>query len=105
MTAKIIPPLVDNDDYSTWTTNLVTALMLLSLVLPMLFMLCMSVGMGRTWSLFFMVQLLSNYDNFGKVKFPANVQYFMRVLYDISNFNLNAIEDLKRFMKAEWLFG
>ena len=48
---------------------------------------------------------MTNYDNFGEVKFPANVQYFMSMLYDISNFNISAIEYFRSRMKTEWLFG
>ena len=73
MTAKVIPPLLDNDDYSNWSMYLVAGLLLLSLFLPMALMCCMNLGMGRVWSLYFMLQLLTNYDNYGDVKFPANV--------------------------------
>ena len=73
MTAKVIPPLLDSNSYSTWSTQMVTGLLIISLIGPMLMMLCLNMGMGRTWSLFFMLQLLTNYDNFGEVKFPANV--------------------------------
>ena len=55
MTAKVIPPLLDNDDYSNWSSLLVTGMLLISVLLPMLLMCCMNVGMGRVWSLFLML--------------------------------------------------
>ena len=105
MTAKVIPPLLDSSDYSTWSTQMVTALLFFSLAAPMMMMCCLNVGMGRTWSLFFMLQLLTNFDNFGEVKFPANVQFFMSALNDISNFDYSEIEFLRKLMKGDWFFG
>ena len=105
MTAKVIPPLLDNDDYSSWSSHLVQGLLLLSLFLPMMFMCCMNLGMGRVWSLYFMLQLVSNFDNFSEVKFPANVQFFISLMDDVSNFRISASEGVRKFMAEDWTFG
>lgn len=73
MTAKVIPPLLDMDNNeSTWSSYLVMMLLALSL-LPMLLMFFMSVGIGRVWSLYFMLQIISNFDNYSELKLPAHV--------------------------------
>lgn len=99
MTAKVIPPLLDNDNYSNWSSILVQFLLLLSLFLPMMLMFCMNLGMGRVWSLYFMLQLVSNFENFREIKFPANVSYFIGLMDEISNFKISAIGGVKKFMK------
>lgn len=92
MTAKIIPPLIDNDDYTSWSLLICQFLLLLALILNLLLMCCMNVGMGRVWSLFFMLQLVSNFDNFSEVKIPANVSFFLKFLDKISNFKITEVE-------------
>lgn len=99
MTAKVIPPLLDNDNYSNWSSILVQFLLLLSLFFPMMLMFCMNLGMGRVWSLYFMLQLVSNFENFREIKFPANVSYFIGLMDEISNFKISAIGGVKKFMK------
>ena len=65
----------------------------------------MNVGMGRVWSLYFMLQLISNFDNYSEVKLPANVTFFLAFLEKISNFKVTEIEGLSFFLKGDSVFG
>ena len=46
-----------------------------------------------------MLQLVSNFENFREIKFPANVSYFIGLMDEISNFKISAIGGVKKFMK------
>ena len=46
--------------------------MIVTLVIPFGFMLFMSMSMNRVWSLYLMMQLASNLNNFGTLILPAN---------------------------------
>lgn len=74
-------------------------------LLPMLLMFCISVGMGRVWSLYFMLQIVSNFDNFSELKLPAHVQYFLSMLENISNFKISEIHEMFTLALGEMPFS
>ena len=50
--------------------------MILTLVIPFIFMVFMSVSMNRVWSLYLMLQIISNLMNI-KLQRPGNAEYIM----------------------------
>ena len=61
--------------------------MILTLVVPFLFMVFMSVSMDRVWSLYLMLQIISNLMNL-KLQRPGNAEYIMFVSEKISYFKV-----------------
>ena len=68
--ARPIPPLCSDEDIYCGSSIglLIGWLVMLSLFLPLMLMSCMNLGMGRVWSLYFMLQLITNLDNFEILK-------------------------------------
>ena len=62
--------------------------MLLTLIIPLCFMLFVSVSMDRVWGLYNMLQIECNLLNFQFLKIPANAGYLLTVLKGISEFKL-----------------
>jgi len=62
--------------------------MIFTLIVPFGFMLFMSVSMGRVWSLYLMLQVASNINNFTVLLIPANAQYILMIMQNISNFSV-----------------
>lgn len=67
-------------------------LLLASLIFGLMLVLCMGIGMGRVWSLYFMLQIVSNIRNYDELRIPANVNYILKLLDEISNFRISAVE-------------
>jgi len=51
-------------------------------------MVFMSVSMGRVWSLYLMLQVTSNINNLERLLIPANAQYVLIIMQNVSNFNI-----------------
>ena len=62
--------------------------MLLTLVVPLLFMVFMSVSMERVWAVYNMLQLVVNINNYPDLKVPANAQFFFEIVTGITNFSI-----------------
>jgi len=62
--------------------------MIFTLIVPFCFMLFMSMSMGRVWSLYLMLQVTSNINNFSVLLIPANTQYILFILANVSNFSV-----------------
>ena len=65
-----------------------SASMLLTLVIPFVFMLFMSMSMDKVWSMYLMLQLASNLENFQNLVLPANASFVIKVEKNISTFKL-----------------
>ena len=61
--------------------------MIFTLVIPFLFMIFMSVSMDRVWSLYLMLQIVSNLLNL-KIQRPGNAEYILFLIEKIATFKL-----------------
>ena len=62
--------------------------MLLTLVVPLCFMVFMSVSMERVWAVYNMLQLAVNINNYPDLKVPANTMFFFEIVQGITNFSI-----------------
>jgi hypothetical protein len=62
--------------------------MLLTLIIPFCFMIFMSVSMNKVWSLYNLLQLISNIINYKTLKIPANSSLVITMLINISQFSM-----------------
>ena len=61
--------------------------MMLTLVVPLCFMVFMSVSMERVWAVYNMLQLAVNINNYPDLKVPANTKFFFEIVNGITNFS------------------
>jgi hypothetical protein len=105
MTATVIPPLLDmDDDQTTWISAMSRTLLLMCVIGPLFLMLCMNIKMGRVWSLYFMLQIVSNIRNFTELRIPANVSHVLQLLDQISNFRITTVKSFSHFFGANRTF-
>ena len=62
--------------------------MLLTLIVPILFTMFMSLSMDRVWGLYNMLQVQSNNINFKNLLLTANTQYILFIFKNVSFFNV-----------------
>lgn len=78
--------------------------MLITLIVPFGFMVFMSVSMNRVWSLYLMLQIISNITNYPSLLIPANSQYIIFILQNISYFKILQEQNVQIWLK-ENVFG
>ena len=88
-TTVYLPSMIDSKDTDSlmklgdYTKNS----MVLTLIVPFVFMVFMSVSMESVWSLYLMLQIVSNVMHFG-INRPGNAEYVMFVGQKISYFKV-----------------
>lgn len=78
--------------------------MMFTLIVPFCFMVFMSVSMDRVWSLYLMLQVMSNINNFERMMIPASAQYVVFIFQKISNFKIMQEKVVQIWMR-EHVFG
>lgn len=78
--------------------------MIFTLVVPLAFMLFMSVSMNRVWALYNMLQLLINLDKYVMISVPSNVELILEIITNIVNFSLLEQENVKQSLEKH-VFG
>ena len=78
--------------------------MIFTLVVPLAFMVFMSVSMNRVWALYNMLQLLINLDKYVMVSVPSNMQLILEIITNIVNFSILEQEDVKQGLEKH-VFG
>jgi hypothetical protein len=73
--------------------------MLVTLVIPFICMVFMSLSMKRVWALYNMIQLLVNLNEYKKLTIPGNLGYVLRVLAETVNFSILDQEPVQIFLK------
>lgn len=62
--------------------------MIFTLIVPVGFMLFMTMSMNRVWSLYLMLQVTSSLLLFDSLLIPANAGYILYILSNIANFKI-----------------
>jgi hypothetical protein len=78
--------------------------MIFTLVVPLAFMMFMSISIKRVWALYNMLQLLINLDKYVMVSVPSNMQLILEIITNIVNFSLLEQEDVKKGLEKH-VFG
>lgn len=74
--------------------------MIFSLVVPLLFMVFMSVSINRVWGMYNSLQLLSNFSSYDSLLIPPASFELLQVLKNVSYFNLLQNEQVQLFLRA-----
>ena len=74
--------------------------MIFSLVVPLAFMIFMSVSIDRVWGMYNSLQLLSNYISYEALMIPPASYKLLMVLKNISNFNIMKNETVQIFLRT-----
>ena len=88
-TSSVLPELIDPKDVNKimnlgeYSENS----MLLTLIIPFCFMVFMSVSMDSVWSMYLMLQIVTNITHL-KLNIPGNVRYVLFILQKISYFKI-----------------
>ena len=78
--------------------------MMFTLIVPFCFMVFMSMSMNRVWSLYLMLQVMSNINNFTQMMIPANAQYVVFIFQKISYFKIMQEANVQIWMR-DHVFG
>ena len=73
--------------------------MLLTIAVPFIFMVFMSLSMNRVWALYNMIQLLVNLNEYKMIKIPGNLGLVLEVLQGMVNFSILDQEHVQSFLK------
>ena len=68
--------------------------MLFTLIVPFCFMVFMSFSMDRVWSMYLMLQIISNLINLRCLQRPGNVEYLLFMAQKISDFKVSEEENI-----------
>ena len=77
--------------------------MLVTLIIPFIFMIFMSVSLNRVWGLYNMLQIVSNLVNYKLMSIPANSYYLLFILKNVSNFSIFKDENVQLWLKEHIL--
>ena len=80
---------------TTGSSNSVIA----SLIIPFAFMVFLSISMNRAWSLYLMLQVVSNINRFEILIIPATAKPIILMMEWITNFKIMENETVQKFMK------
>ena len=64
-------------------------------------MMFFNIGMGRVWSLYFMLQLVTNFENYEKLIPAPSTKEFLQFLEEISNFKISEIKQVYHFFSYD----
>lgn len=78
--------------------------MLLTLIVPFLFMLFMSASMDRVWSFYNMLQLSTNLLHFNSISIPANNVVLMAIIKNVTYFSLFKDKHVQDWLQ-KYIFG
>ena len=79
-------------------------LMVFTLIIPFAFMLLMSVSMDSVWSMYLMMQIVSNIINI-PINRPSNAEYILFIGENISYFKITEEKNLQQWIKINVLDG
>lgn len=101
--AKPIPPLCSGDDpyCGSNISLLIGLLVIMCLLVSLMFMMCFNLGMGRVWSLYFMLQIVTNFENYTNLVPSPSVKEFLQFLEEISNFKISNIKSVSKFFSLK----
>lgn len=111
--ARPVPPLCSGDDpYCGSNVGfLIGLLVILCLLVTLILMMFFNIGMGRVWSLYFMLQLVTNFENYEKLIPAPSTKEFLQFLEEISNFKISEIKQVYHFFSYDnnksqnWIFA
>ena len=72
--------------------------MIFTLVIPFCFMIFMSISIERVWSLYNTLQLMAIISKNPELKIPANAQFFIEVVEEISNFKIGENKNVQKWL-------
>ena len=75
--------------------------MLFTLIVPFCFMLFMSVSMNRVWSIYNMLQILSNFINLRTLSIPGNSFFIIKIIQNVSFFSILSEENVQRWLEVK----
>jgi hypothetical protein len=75
--------------------------MLVTLIIPFCFMVFMSASMNRVWAMYNMMQILSNFLNYLTLSIPANADFILNVVKNISFFSMLSEENVQNFLETK----
>lgn len=101
LTAKYIPPLLPMDDLKRLPINVSRSYW--TEFLPLVFSFLALICLGRIWTIYLMMQIVSNIDNYSRVIIPAEAQQLLDQLEKISNLKLTSIKALQNWFKTSGL--
>lgn len=99
--AKPIPPLLPMDELkrepinsgkSHWAQAVPATAGLLALI-----------ALGRLWTLYLMMQIVSNVDNFGRAIIPAEAKMLLDQIEKISNLKITGVRPFQSWMQSTGL--
>lgn len=81
--------------------------LLVSFIIPFLFMLFARVSMDRVWALYYMLQMMTNLSNYIKLLTPSNSYYILIMIKNVVCFRLMKNETVQRLatkyiFKTKW---
>ena len=91
MEEKDVVPMMELGDFSKSS-------MVFTLIIPFAFMMFMSVSMDSVWSMYLMMQIVSNLMHIF-IQRPGNAEYIMFIGEKISYFKITEEENVKQWMK------
>jgi hypothetical protein len=87
---EVPPQMASAEDFEQVSTmgSAASNSMIMTLVIPLCFMVFMSASLDRVWSLYNMLQILSNMKNMLTMSIPANAYLIITVIKNISFFSV-----------------
>ena len=73
--------------------------LLVSFIIPFLFMLFARVSMDRVWALYYMLQMMTNLSNYMSLLTPSNSFYILTIIKNVVCFRLMRNETVQRIAK------
>ena len=73
--------------------------MLLTLIVPLGFMIFMSISMDRVWSMYLMLQIVGNFVNLNCLQRPGNVEYVLFMAKKVSDFKIAEEPNVRNWAK------
>ena len=70
--------------------------LLVSFIIPFLFMLFARVSMDRVWALYYMLQMMTNMSNYFSLLTPSNGYYILNIIKNVVCFRLMKNEHVQR---------